>query len=73
MEVQVAATQTGSTPLPTAYTGCHAHGTDLWCMTPDGGEVEVLQDSTETTPAADEGDAAADSEGENCHFHAGVE
>lgn len=41
-EVQVLATQTGTAALPTAYTGCHAHGTETFCMTPDGKEVEVV-------------------------------
>ncbi|KAF2014533.1 Zip-domain-containing protein [Aaosphaeria arxii CBS 175.79] len=54
------------------YTGCHAHGTDVYCLDPDGEEVQVLiepededeHNHTEEDPHAGEG---------HCHFHAGVE
>lgn len=71
-------TATGSAPLPTAYNGCHGHGSELWCMTEDGGEVQMLDENAAATEGeadehADEHGDAEGGEGENCHFHAGVE
>lgn len=73
-EVQVMATATGATPLPTAYNDCHAHGTNMFCVAPDGTEVEVLaaggqEETSEVSGTSEEGPG----EGESCHFHAGVE
>ncbi|PQE29710.1 zinc iron transporter protein [Rutstroemia sp. NJR-2017a WRK4] len=63
VDVEVLAISTGSEPLPTAYDDCHAHSEeDLWCVAPDGTEVQVL-------PSGEDADEAEGS----CHFHAGVE
>lgn len=74
------ATLTGSGPLPTAYNGCHAHGaTEMFCVNPEGGEVEVVGSTEDTDTslihgAGDNSSGDAESgEEENCHFHAGVE
>ncbi|KAL1959695.1 hypothetical protein VTO42DRAFT_1281 [Malbranchea cinnamomea] len=70
-EVQVTGTVTASAP-PTEFTGCHSHGSDTYCMDPDGNEVQLLLDDDESHEhEEDEGDHGH--EGENCHFHAGVE
>lgn len=59
--------------LPTAYADCHAHGaTERYCVAPDGEEVEVVVAGTETEHS-ETGSASEEAEGENCHFHAGVE
>ncbi|KAL4923875.1 putative ZIP Zinc transporter [Aspergillus undulatus] len=42
-------------------TDCHKHGDDVYCMTPDGGEVQVLLDNP---PAGD-----PPSEYTDCHSH----
>lgn len=89
-EYQVLASSTATGELPVEYTGCHPHGEDLYvgaaiccalltrrsyCLTPDGGEVELVTGSR----TAHEGEQHADpaqtpeSTGQNCHFHAGVE
>jgi solute carrier family 39 (zinc transporter), member 1/2/3 len=81
VEVQVLVTATGSEALPTAYSGCHAHGTEMFCLAPDGREVEVLaaaaeeegHDEHSEEEGHDDHDHAEESSEENCHFHAGVE
>jgi len=74
-EFEVLATATGTEEPPASYTGCHAHGSsELWCLTGDDGEVQLLAEGAEaaTTPTPAEEPAAE--EGElNCHFHAGIE
>lgn len=79
-EVQVLATATGTAALPTSYNGCHSHGTELFCVAPNGDEVEVVSAAaeegdghTEEEHAAGEHSDGAESEGQSCHFHAGVE
>ncbi|KAK6955654.1 hypothetical protein Daesc_003297 [Daldinia eschscholtzii] len=58
----------------TAVSGCHTHGSSVFCFAPDGSEVEVLGLSSETSGGhSEEGDAHSESGGQNCHFHAGVE
>ncbi|KAL4804431.1 ZIP zinc transporter-domain-containing protein [Aspergillus unguis] len=44
-----------------SITGCHKHGDDVYCITPSGGEVQVLLD---TPPAGD-----PPSEYTDCHSH----
>jgi zinc transporter 1/2/3 len=39
-----------------------------FCMTPNGGEVEVVAEGVDISSEGSEA-----SSGENCHFHAGVE
>jgi zinc transporter 1/2/3 len=41
-EYQVLATTTGSEPLPSAYSACHDHDSELYCLKEDGGEVQLL-------------------------------
>lgn len=64
-------------PLPTEYVDCHSHGGELWCMTPDGKEEYEMRGenaaATDEESHSDEHGDAAGGEGENCHFHAGVE
>jgi solute carrier family 39 (zinc transporter), member 1/2/3 len=48
-----------------------------FCLGPDGEEVQILAEGTEL-PSENEENAAgeeggSESQGENCHFHAGVE
>lgn len=66
------ATATGSEALPTAYDGCHSHGSTMFCLRPDGAEVEVLG-STEEVASTEQESSTGSEGGENCHFHAGVE
>jgi zinc transporter 1/2/3 len=44
-----------------SITGCHKHGDDVYCLTEDGGEVQVLLDNP---PAGD-----PPSEYTDCHEH----
>ncbi|KAJ9634951.1 high-affinity Zn(2+) transporter zrt1 [Coniosporium tulheliwenetii] len=46
-----------------------------YCLTPDGGEVELVSGSTTTHEGEQHADPAQtpESTGQNCHFHAGVE
>lgn len=70
-EVFVEATVTGEPPAQ--YTDCHAQGEEQFCLGPQGEEVLVLAEEHsgehEGHDHADEGET----QGENCHFHAGVE
>ncbi|KAL3476987.1 ZIP zinc transporter-domain-containing protein [Aspergillus californicus] len=77
------------TPLegdpPDEYTDCHSHGDQQYCVDADGNDVEILAEETtettteETSTASESASATAteaaeeDTQGENCHFHAGVE
>ncbi|KAI5803508.1 zinc/iron transporter [Peziza echinospora] len=67
-----------------AQTDCHSHGTETWCIGPDGKESLypslALSTGTPTAtsggvvPSATHDDHNEDEHaGENCHFHAGVE
>ncbi|RWA07136.1 hypothetical protein EKO27_g7964 [Xylaria grammica] len=68
-QIIVPATATGD--IAPEYTGCHSHGSETFCLGDGDIEVEVLVDAEEASH--DSGEAEADSGGENCHFHAGVE
>ena len=65
--------------LPTAYTGCHQHGTEWFCETPSGEEIAIpaLAATTETATSETEEEHEEEEEAEegevSCHFHAGVE
>ncbi|KFY64248.1 hypothetical protein V496_03379 [Pseudogymnoascus sp. VKM F-4515 (FW-2607)] len=76
-EVQVMATQTGDTPLPTAYNDCHPHGpSEMFCVGPDGSEVQVVAEGATAGESEEGGETSGEVGGageENCHFHAGVE
>ncbi|KAL2291483.1 hypothetical protein FJTKL_12875 [Diaporthe vaccinii] len=66
-QVMTTPTNTAASAIPTAFTGCHSHGSDTYCIAPNGDEVDIMAEG-----AAD--DATAETtQGENCHFHAGVE
>ncbi|POS79551.1 ZIP Zinc transporter [Diaporthe helianthi] len=74
-EVHVEATPTGE--VPPAYTGCHAHDTEMFCMDPEGNDVAVHADGEAAEEGHDDSHGHSQEgeseEGENCHFHAGVE
>ncbi|RYP51487.1 hypothetical protein DL768_003171 [Monosporascus sp. mg162] len=84
-EFQVIVPPTLTSDLPAAFTDCHSHGDTAYCVAPDGSDVEIVGYEVESDDAAGSGDAAGgdshaeDShgqpteEGQNCHFHAGVE
>lgn len=80
-EFRVVATPTGN--LPSSYTGCHKHASDLLCNYP-GGEVQILPASAAATtaapttpaPTATSATGAADATGRptavsECHKHGG--
>ncbi|KAK5656990.1 hypothetical protein OQA88_3513 [Cercophora sp. LCS_1] len=67
-EYVVHITPTGTTDIPPQFTGCHGHGTETFCESPDGEEVAISLASDN----ADHDDHAEES-GLKCHFHAGVE
>lgn len=62
------ATPTGEAPAE--YTNCHAHDDEMYCVDPDGNDVLVLAEDEEHSHPLDE---SSSSEGQDCHFHAGVE
>lgn len=70
VEGTIKPTPTASSAAPSEYTGCHAHGSNTFCM--DGSEEVqfVVADAASTTEEETE---SADSSGVSCHFHAGVE
>ncbi|KAK0745595.1 ZIP zinc transporter-domain-containing protein [Schizothecium vesticola] len=60
---------TGTTDVPPAFTGCHAHDSETYCVSPKGEDVAVSLAATEEH-GEDHDDQKS---GQNCHFHAGVE
>jgi zinc transporter 1/2/3 len=78
-EYLVQYTATGTEEPPAEFTDCHAHDADLFCVAPDGSDVLVSLSGGAAEEGQDEhgehGDeeTSAESEGETCHFHAGVE
>ncbi|KAF3935793.1 hypothetical protein ABW19_dt0201767 [Dactylella cylindrospora] len=77
-EFQVLVTPTATQDLPASYTDCHAHATETWCISPDGGEVEIALAAEEThavTTTEDHEDhdhtetAAAPTAISDCHLH----
>ena len=71
-EVFVEATVTGEPPAQ--YTDCHAHGEEQFCVGPDGDDVLVLaQEHAGEQEGHDHANEEPETQGENCHFHAGVE
>ena len=75
-EVQISIESTPTGAAPAQYTACHSHGSEQYCVDPEGNDVLVLEDEHGAEDAEDhshELDDSAASEGQNCHFHAGVE
>lgn len=54
---------TNTDSAPSSYTSCHAHETDVFCMSGNL-EVQFIVEGEESSSG---------SSGANCHFHAGVE
>ena len=69
--VSFEATPTGEAPAE--YTDCHSHGDEQYCVGPDGGDVLVLAENGEADEHSHPLDESSSSEGQDCHFHAGVE
>ncbi|KAL4817427.1 ZIP zinc transporter-domain-containing protein [Aspergillus spinulosporus] len=80
-EVQVLLDNPPAGDPPSEYTDCHEHGSTWYCVDANGNDVEILgeiTDSSTSTNSTSEETTSTDStedstEGENCHFHAGVE
>ncbi|KAL1642406.1 high-affinity Zn(2+) transporter zrt1 [Diplodia intermedia] len=70
-----ASTATATEELPAQYTGCHAHDSTMYCLDNTGEEYELVAEGAETseTEAGHEHESTESHEGQNCHFHAGVE
>lgn len=66
--ISIEATPTGE--APSQYTDCHAHDDEQYCVDPEGNDVLVLAEGDENSHPLDE---SSSSEGQDCHFHAGVE
>ncbi|KAK6206925.1 ZIP zinc transporter [Colletotrichum tabaci] len=67
-QVMTTPTNTAASAIPTAFTDCHAHGADTYCIAPNGDDVEIVAEGAESSDTGSE-----EPQGENCHFHAGVE
>ncbi|KAI0595424.1 hypothetical protein F4775DRAFT_375687 [Biscogniauxia sp. FL1348] len=79
-ELEIVVPATATSDIPASYTDCHTHGTESYCVGPDGSDVEVLGLENESSSTEDEHDHTEEatatetaSAGESCHFHAGVE
>ncbi|TID17991.1 Zip-domain-containing protein [Venturia nashicola] len=72
-EYQILTTATGTSALPAQYTGCHSHGSELFCISPSGDEVELLLEGAEKSASTTAGDSAAPTGKGKCHYHNGVE
>ncbi|GAB1309904.1 high-affinity Zn(2+) transporter zrt1 [Madurella fahalii] len=68
-EYYVHTTVTATQDIPPAFTGCHAHGSETFCVTPEGDDVEISLASEESGQDHEEEESGE----QNCHFHAGVE
>ncbi|KAK7920972.1 zip zinc transporter [Apiospora marii] len=80
-------TSTTASPQVTAISDCHNHGATVFCVGPDGNDVEVAPEGSthgssgesgvdehhDHDHSHDQGDASSQQGGTNCHFHAGVE
>ncbi|KAH6686433.1 zinc/iron transporter protein [Plectosphaerella plurivora] len=64
-EFRIVATPTSGS-LPSSYTGCHAHATDLWCEY-SGGEVQVVAAGATVAPSTTSGTAAHDDHDDHDH------
>ncbi|CRK11202.1 Zinc-regulated transporter 2 like protein [Verticillium longisporum] len=69
-EYSMDTTATATQDIPAQFTDCHSHGTELFCVDEAGADVQAVAEGQEAS--ADES-ASGDPQGENCHFHAGVE
>ncbi|TQN69406.1 Zinc transporter 3 [Colletotrichum shisoi] len=77
-QVMTTPTNTAASAIPTAFTDCHAHGADTYCIAPNGDDVEIVAEGAESSDAGSGTGSGSDTgpeepQGENCHFHAGVE
>ncbi|KAI2467494.1 Zip-domain-containing protein [Annulohypoxylon bovei var. microspora] len=75
-ELQVVVPTTATGEIPPSYTGCHGHDEEYFCVAPDGSDVQVLGLNSESLVGGnsqEEENTSGESEGQNCHFHAGVE
>ncbi|KAJ2903408.1 hypothetical protein MKZ38_009985 [Zalerion maritima] len=66
------------TAVPAEYTGCHSHDDEMFCVDADGEDVEIHlagaeEEGEEDHEDEETTDEESSSEGEDCHFHAGVE
>ncbi|OIW29309.1 hypothetical protein CONLIGDRAFT_662315 [Coniochaeta ligniaria NRRL 30616] len=70
-EYVVHTTATATTDIPPAFTGCHTHESETFCLTPSEDDIEIsLEAETDTDDHNNEASSSAE---QNCHFHAGVE
>ncbi|KAL4922369.1 ZIP zinc transporter [Aspergillus aurantiobrunneus] len=83
-EVQVLLDNPPAGDPPSEYTDCHSHGDTSYCVDANGNDVEILGEVTGTGSSSGGGDTSNEeststestgesTEGQNCHFHAGVE
>ncbi|KAK1970239.1 ZIP zinc transporter [Colletotrichum sublineola] len=73
-QVMTTPTNTAASAIPTAFTDCHAHGAETFCIAPNGDDVEIVAEGAESSDGGhDHGTEGEEPQGENCHFHAGVE
>ncbi|KAF6802175.1 ZIP zinc transporter [Colletotrichum musicola] len=70
-QVMTTPTNTAASAIPTAFTDCHAHGSDTYCLAPNGDDVEIVAEGAESSDH--DHTEGEEPQGENCHFHAGVE
>lgn len=69
-EFEVEYSVTNTEDYPASFTGCHSHGSDMFCVDEDGEDVAIKAGEDEHSHE-EEGEEGG--KGENCHFHAGVE
>ncbi|KAE9983697.1 hypothetical protein BLS_003844 [Venturia inaequalis] len=72
-EYRVLTIATGTTALPAEYAGCHSRGSELFCLSSSGDEVELQVEGAEKSASTNAGESAASSGDRNCHYHNGVE
>ncbi|KAK1541002.1 ZIP Zinc transporter [Colletotrichum paranaense] len=70
-QVMTTPTNTAASAIPTAFTDCHAHGTETYCLAPNGDDVAIVAEGAESSDH--DHTSGEEPQGENCHFHAGVE
>ncbi|OHF04189.1 ZIP Zinc transporter [Colletotrichum orchidophilum] len=70
-QVMTTPTNTAASAIPTAFTDCHDHGGDTYCLAPNGDDVEIVAEGAESSDH--DHTSGEEPQGENCHFHAGVE
>ncbi|KAG9250583.1 uncharacterized protein F5Z01DRAFT_677709 [Emericellopsis atlantica] len=74
-EYSVSYSATQTTDLPSQFTDCHSHDSDFYCVDENGDDVAATGEGghEEEADHTEEEEEGSSHEGQDCHFHAGIE